>query len=70
MMIWAKIDEFLMSAKPHGDFLKIIWDPGLDHVVSEIMLYRTVIYRGSSVFRLGKYWNFVGWVPFHGPCFM
>ena len=27
MMIWAKIDEFLMSAELHGDFLKIIWGP-------------------------------------------
>ena len=48
-MIWVKIDEFLMSADPFENFLKIIWDPRLDRVVSKIMLYRTVIYQGSSV---------------------
>ena len=48
-MIWAKIDKFLMSAKPHGDFLKIFWDPRKSSVVAEIVLYQDALYRGSSV---------------------
>ena len=37
--MWAKRDE-------------IIWDPRLGHVVSEILLYQTLTYRGSSVLHL------------------
>ena len=44
-MIWAKIDEFLMSAEPNGDLLKIIWDPR----IADIALYWGVLYWGSSV---------------------
>ena len=47
---WAKINEFLMSAEPNGYFLKIIWDPRKNSVLSEIVLYQRALYRGSSVF--------------------
>ena len=50
MMIWAKIDDFLMSAEPHGDFLKIMWEPRKNSVVSDIALYRGMLYGDSSVF--------------------
>ena len=40
MMIWVKIDEFLMSAETSVIFLKILWDPRKNSIVSEIVLYR------------------------------
>ena len=48
--IWAKINEFLMSADPLKIFLKIIGDPRKNSIVSEIALYWGALYRGPSVF--------------------
>ena len=38
-----------LSAEPHSDFLKIIWDPRKISIVSNIALYWGVLYQGSSV---------------------
>ena len=35
-----------LSAEPHGDFLRIIWDTIF---VSDIALFRGMLYQGSSV---------------------
>ena len=51
-MVWAKIDEFLISIDPFWKILKIIWGSRKNRVVSEITLYGTAIYRGSSVIKL------------------
>ena len=37
--MWAKIDEFLMSAEPHRYCLKVIWDPWKNSIVSDKALY-------------------------------
>ena len=43
--MWAKIDEFHMSADP----LKIIWDSRINSIVSKIALYQGALYPGCSV---------------------
>ena len=47
--MWAKIDQFLMSADPLKIFWKSFGVQEKNSVVSKIVLYHTTIYRGSSV---------------------
>ena len=46
------VDDFLMSAEPHGDFWKIIWVSRKNSIVTDIALYRGTLYQGSSVLAL------------------
>ena len=57
--MWAKIGEF-KSTELHRYFLKTIWDPRKNSVVSEISLYQGALYQGPSVFG-----TFEGGTPCH-----
>ena len=39
----------MWATEPHRYFLKIIWDPRKNSVISKIVLYRRALYRGCSV---------------------
>ena len=52
--MWAKMGEF-MSTEPHRYFLKIIWDPGKNSIVSDIALYRGVLYGVPVYYNFKNY---------------